>query len=546
MAMSKRVVIAVVFVNVSLILLLALFVVAPSWPSGKRIQRTQGERNGIQPAAITLTPQHSRFSVSAVQADARCTKGVISTAASALGSEDASSDFVQLAEMLAAEEADASELLKALGVGGANGKERFSLQTFCNAVLRHIPEFLGEAVPLRHDMGCLSKSCHEAVDISEDTLAQEGLTSPLREFHEPPQSLGILSPTSEQTNTTLEPEAEGKRLFRLATNVVFGFFPSPDEIDDEVQSPPLQAVATAPNVIFGSDVSPRRHEAYRSYTVKASAWVAQAIRKVRNGRALIAKWFHIKSESQMDAQIRRTRRHLTKMLGLMSNLHIKRGSSYICRHNGNAGVLAYVKKWRWCGVDSSRDCGEKESGRHIVNICDVYWSFGFGSDARTGTIVHESSHHFGTEDVAYCEGYHGYHNCLNLLPKYALANADSYTYFIKELIKDYRIKDDMDSIPHEECNTLCGQSSFQGRALTKEFRSNSCGKCEVKPGFRVIPRCGYTRGVPDKGVPQEEFASSLTGRVCCQQFECEVPKRKKSKSRSLWWELLFPNHIIVL
>lgn len=52
-----------------------------------------------------------------------------------------------------------------------------------------------------------------------------------------------------------------------------------------------------------------------------------------------------------------------------------------------------------CAVGDG-DCGEKTfDGRYVINICEWYWREGLGSSTPVGTLIHESSHHFGTFTV---------------------------------------------------------------------------------------------------------------------------------------------------
>merc|ERR1719401_3382361 len=111
------------------------------------------------------------------------------------------------------------------------------------------------------------------------------------------------------------------------------------------------------------------------------------------------------------------------MLKLMSYLYIKKGldkdSGGSCGDWTAAYVLVYEDR---CDVSTSRDCGTKDpkSARYIIHICEAHWKFGAG--VQIGTIVHEASHHFGTDDEAYCDQ----EDCLKLPPEDARNNADSY------------------------------------------------------------------------------------------------------------------------
>merc|ERR1719159_883885 len=119
------------------------------------------------------------------------------------------------------------------------------------------------------------------------------------------------------------------------------------------------------------------------------------------------------------------------MLDVFGSAFYKKGTS-TCTTSGNSGTMAYVRTYSDCGLTDFRDCGMKEGGHYVVNICEFYWRSFFDAAERVGTIVHESSHHFGSDDNGYCHSV----DCPNLPSQLARNNADSYTEFIKELVED--------------------------------------------------------------------------------------------------------------
>jgi len=54
---------------------------------------------------------------------------------------------------------------------------------------------------------------------------------------------------------------------------------------------------------FGSRTKASRHERYRAFVVKASAWLSYALKRLRAGRHLVKKWFVLRSEAEVDAQM---------------------------------------------------------------------------------------------------------------------------------------------------------------------------------------------------------------------------------------------------
>lgn len=66
-----------------------------------------------------------------------------------------------------------------------------------------------------------------------------------------------------------------------------------------------------------------------------------------------------------------------------------------------------------------------------LHLCPVFWETGMtGIDSKAGTLVHETGHFVGLEDIAY-----GFDNALALAqknPSRAIYNADSHEYFAEE------------------------------------------------------------------------------------------------------------------
>lgn len=128
-----------------------------------------------------------------------------------------------------------------------------------------------------------------------------------------------------------------------------------------------------------------------------------------------------------------------------------------CSTSERGGVLAYVMTRVDCGVNSLSDCGQKDPryGRHIINICEFYWNPVINSNVRIGTIVHESSHHFGTKDEGYCDQV----NCLALSSLEARNNADTYTKLVQELVADRQLPESPGGSSGSSQTNLCPQNS---------------------------------------------------------------------------------------
>jgi hypothetical protein len=427
---------------------------------------------------------------------------------------------------------------------GFNARNTFKCRDFCEAMVVRIPDVLDVAAPTAHAVGCVSDDCSEHVGISAQELAAEGLSTRSNNATRAQDDIATL-PGNGTLPAELPLEERVQRLFRLVTNVVLGLFPafgdkdvSPDDADSLIEShwgpqgvsPNFYEGMARGGVNFqlGPRTLPSRHGLYKQYAVKAAAWVAAAVRRLRASKSYVRKWFRV-SESQTSAQTDEVRRHLMRILKLMQKAFIKKGLSNSCSVSASGGTLAFVMASANCNVQSKRDCGEKtDSGRYIINICEFYWDSYFDTSVRVGTIVHESSHHFGTDDRGYCDDV----DCLSMSSDDARNNADSYANFVQDLVSARDLVEEAQWDPDWECNTGCGaQKSTFGNIMQEEewtfrrpFAAGECGDCTLR-----------TRGLlfgEDCRWDESEMATGWLNRVCCVKFDCEKPEKPSTKSNS--------------
>eukprot|EP00930_Biecheleria_cincta_P079654 TRINITY_DN6756_c0_g2_i2.p1 TRINITY_DN6756_c0_g2~~TRINITY_DN6756_c0_g2_i2.p1 ORF type:complete len:594 (-),score=73.71 TRINITY_DN6756_c0_g2_i2:203-1984(-) len=492
-----------------------------------------------------------------------CTSSVVETGCDALGvspdGETALASAQQLAEALAASIEDVNALLHTV-LGNDNLiNSEFVIQQFCEQAVLKTPSILGMAAPQNPGLGCVNAECdHGSIDITEETLSQLDLATippPNETDTNRAQDIGLIQPD--------DPALRRQTLFRSALNVVFGIFPAVDEDADELTNSLLQE-QTGPerpgaDVAFGPRIRRDRHSKYRASALKASAWISTALRRIRYGRDVTKKWFILRSEAQIDAQIIEARKHLTKMLTAIGHLKLKKGPSRECpvtdKGSSSEGVLAYVWTKIGCSVQSTNSCeggrscsscGGKEQGRYVMNICEFYWEF--GEATRTGTLVHEASHHFGTDDKKYCES----GGCLSLSSVKARNNADSYTYFVKELVTSpslqrktpgnrktpanipANVPANVSPVPHPTCNTGCNPNEFQGPTQLWHVKHalplGSCGRCEEVRNVHV----GRLRVWGDDCEHGYQKAKSAQTRMlCCKPYQCEAPTTTTSTTSTL-------------
>jgi len=357
-----------------------------------------------------------------------CTATVVQAACEAMGTvglpfQDAfkpRASLERLASTMALKVEEAQELLNAVGLE-VNKEGTFTCKALCHAAVAAIPSVLGMSIPPAAGRACVDASCKQpTVDVSEVVLQNE--------------SLGSLPHEKDDVETLAQPPesepsypGDAKTMLRVALNVLFGVFPAPEQAVDQESS--FLQLSEDPK--FGPKILASRYEDYKRFALKASAWVATALKKLEPRKAMVKKWFRMDKASaeDIDAQVAEARSHLTRMQVALSKLYLKKGqpkSSGGTCITGEEGTLAYVVTNGGCTVQSGRDCGEKSGPYYVVNICEHFWQF--SNDIMVGTLVHESSHHFGTKDYAY-----GEKDCLKLSSKKARANADTYHLLVASL-----------------------------------------------------------------------------------------------------------------
>lgn len=500
----------------SLLLLLAAVSAVFGARQTQQITGTAGGTDSeLSIAAVFRVHDAVKFHVSRSHVNDLCTAAVIQQCVQLAASESSRATTSRLAEVLAAEESEVVAMLEALGV---DVQGDFGCREFCEASAAHIPAILQTAAPSGPDKGCIDDACSlPTADVSQDALLHEGLQSPPT----PPTQAQVdeIELSNMTVPSVLHPEVRGKMFFRAALNVVFGIFPAVGETDDESSADRLSdslmessegVDAQLPPVAFGPRTLPRRHAEYRSNTVKAAAWISKAIRNLESGKSLVSKWFILGgNREKVDRQVVEARRHLRLMLNSMQWLHVRRGAAEDCstiKEWGEVvgGTVAYVMKLRGCGVKDFKTCGQQDrQGRHITNICEFYWSRSLTDPVRVGTLVHESSHHFGTADHGYCDQV----DCLRLSSTKARDNADTYTKLVEVLMP---LKRETRSLldPHPHCNTECGDSTFGDWKFDTKLSAGACGKCSVV--LRRFGSCGH----------QKKMAENFFQKVCCSTRLC--------------------------
>lgn len=389
------------------------------------------------------------------RANVLCTQKVINDARETLGvtgADDPALISSKLQNILGANEQDVEILLNT--VFGDSGSSRFlprldgeglldtefddsgfsstsySVESLCERAVSSIPNILGAAIPSAPWLACLDGACRKGqISMSEEELVKSDLVSPAPDASDEDED--VIEPMDQKAERT-DPEKRVQDHLRVVLAVVFGIFPPEKSLGKLL---PLGKLLTkfADNVGLIPFTSQDRQEFYRKFILRARSWITVGIRRIDSGRKLVRKWFNLRTKSAIDEQLNVTRRHLSLMLASTYRISILAGMSYKTGGQCRGGTVAYVRQFApWPDVTDFREIGEMRDGRYVIHICDHFWTGNLSEAARVGTIVHESSHHFGTVDKGYCDKI----DCLKLSPDDARNNADSYVHFIRELVKD--------------------------------------------------------------------------------------------------------------
>lgn len=419
------------------------------------LQAVIGARTNVAQQMALRRGEARHFALSPEHVADLCTEAVMTEASRVLGAApppgaDAEATPAQFAEVLAADASEAAGLLEALGLSGT---APFTCRAFCEAAVSNIPKLLSAAAPARAGLACTDRSCEEQqVDVSEEALVEQPLAAPLA-----PEAADR-SPVPVDDDgagaAAIDPAAQRRILFRTALNLILGVFPYAEEVDDET--------AECDPVAFGKCTRPERHFMFRQYLQKASAWVAAALRRLSSGEAHVRKWFIMETATpeEIDAQVHTVRGTLTKMLRLMSYISIQKGPECDDAKVFQAGVAytaAYVQQFGESPLQVGEECGERDvAGRYIVNVCEFFWGYFYDEGMRVGTLVHETSHHFGTVDKGYCDAM----DCLSLSPDSARSNADTYRELIEQLVTS--LGDDDKHLSRSRLVPFTGPSKAEG------------------------------------------------------------------------------------
>jgi hypothetical protein len=328
---------------------------------------------------------------------------------------------VSLANGIAVKEEQVGRLLEALGLTPSS-----SCKELCERAVGMIPTILGRGIPAQPHAACTDLACDDAIDVSDAALRNTGMS-----FDHVPTSQDSVVET-DSPRPAEKNEVSLKQMERRVVNVVFLAFPQLDDESDEMApaelAPGQSLLESDADPTFGDRVRPDRYNDYKRFTAQAHANVVSAIRKLPFADNYLKKWFGLSALGDVEEMRKEARWHLTSVLDALSELKIKKDGEH-CKDY----VLAYVMAVGTCTLEDWSICSSLENGRYVTTICEWYWQF---EDAtKIGTLVHEASHHFGTKDKAYCSG-GGQDTCLSLTTALAKENADSFSYFVKDVVAD--------------------------------------------------------------------------------------------------------------
>merc|ERR1711988_1292443 len=159
----------------------------------------------------------------------------------------------------------------------------------------HIPKMLKTAAPARPGVGCVDGACEaDTVDLSTDALLREGLKGPTPDVND--ANFTATNEPDPKNMPAIDPEIRGQMLFRTALNVIFGIFPALSGSGNKALRPnslrqkrkslgDRRGSSNSVNVAFSAKTKSSRHSLYQEYSLKASAWIANALHKLNAGRS---------------------------------------------------------------------------------------------------------------------------------------------------------------------------------------------------------------------------------------------------------------------
>eukprot|EP00928_Gymnodinium_smaydae_P058062 TRINITY_DN41276_c0_g1_i1.p1 TRINITY_DN41276_c0_g1~~TRINITY_DN41276_c0_g1_i1.p1 ORF type:complete len:499 (-),score=25.61 TRINITY_DN41276_c0_g1_i1:235-1662(-) len=441
-----------------------------------------------------------RLAVSRSQVAKLCAKDVVRDGCEVLHGSPVTNGQAtssQLARILFADASTVDALLQDLGF--ARASKTFSCRDLCEAAVSKIPTYLGTAAPSDAGLGCIDGFCTKQVGISRESLVCEGIEFPDAADEHSRQPLHNRSVA--ETRPEVSDPVRRQMLFRSALNIVFGVFPAIGALKPGGMDPSATTQAThVESVTASRKIPPERYDYYRKLVLRASAWIAITVRRLNPGQSYVKRFFRTRklaNMSEVDDFLEVVRNTLTSMLHLTSYLYIKESVDIY------PTTTAFVETYGKCDVWDNRDCGRKNrQGRHIVNICEAFWSRDYGFAKRVGILVHELAHHRGAKDYAYCE----FDDCDKLDANEAVDNADTYLFLVKSLVSR--------NLLNERCNTRCNGNYFQDWTFTTPLPEGTCGSCfEYKPLF-----CSQFTCVE----PGITVANGVTKSLCCIPHACSV------------------------
>jgi len=236
-----------------------------------------------------------------------------------------------------------------------------------------------------------------------------------------------------------------ERVLEVALALLFGVFPAPGR-----QTAAASSLAQAP-VTFDPSIADMRKYQQQVIATRAAGMVTTAMKELPTRISVLRRWLNIEEEEEVSfikLQETKTKRIFMRMLSALMNLRLITGIPQEEGGQCDPDGMAYVNKMDDCTVDSNQDCGQKVDGKYAIYLCESYWDL--SEREQVATLVHESSHHFGTLDLGYSE-----EECLQLPHSSARQNAESYQLLVSSL--------------HMAANGLSGENEAKVAELRKEL-----------------------------------------------------------------------------
>lgn len=292
---------------------------------------------------------------------------------------------------------------------GVTAEASFTCTDLCKQTL-HFGKASGYRYPPSSGIACLNADCLETVDLSEEALTETALedvkqaathnvTKDYESVVVKHADAGAVAPvyTSSPDDIFLH-LASGFKIHPIAPE-------SNDEEEEHAFDPdnmpttPGTSLAEVRSTPWFKRIRDDRKKQWIAYITKGQGLVQTAIDRLDTRASTSKRWLSKKGGPEPDkADIKAM---YQKMLRVLLKAQIKRGPPVEENGQCEGSTLAYVYVWTDAKDKFLYSHKTLFGGRYVIHVCEKFWSVVNRLEYKYGTLVHEASHHLGTEDILF-------------------------------------------------------------------------------------------------------------------------------------------------